>query len=482
MQNKSGNKRNHFHFYNNNWFHQGYMKKNYVFHLFALFAIGSLSATAQHFTINGLGYDVLSEEAKTVTVKADSLNITEAIISSTVANAGTTYTVTSIPASGFKSCTALTKVVLPPTINEIGKDAFWKSTAIKTFEISDLTAWCKANLGSQLSNPAYYSKGIILNGQLITELNIPAGLSEIGGFTFTSCSSITKVTIPASVTKIGTYAFYDCTNAVIALPEKLESIEDYAFRNCTAMKSVVFPATMQSIGKYAFGGSGVTELVFPDNLTQWGTDAFSGCKALKKVTLPANMTTLPATTFFQCSALSEIVWPKQLLTIEKSAFNATAISQLTLPEGIKQLGDYAFYNCTPLAEVTIPASVTNIGTCAFYVWNGTALTSVTVKATTPPDLGPLTNKKMETFNPTAYANAKLYVPVGTLDAYKALPGWGDFVSIEEKALGAAPSIDFNEDAPTIYYDLQGRIIDSNNLMKGIYIVRQGNKTFKRVIE
>ena len=49
---------------------------------------------------------------------------------------------------------------------------------------------------------------------------------------------------------------------------------------------------------------------------------------------------------------------------------------VTIPEGVKEIGDYAFYGCTGLTNVTIPEGVTEIGEGAFS--DCTGLTSVTI--------------------------------------------------------------------------------------------------------
>ena len=72
-----------------------------------------------------------------------------------------------------------------------------------------------------------------------------------------------------------------------------------------------------------------------------------------------------------------------------------------------------FYECL-LTSVIIPDSVTNIGDSAFA--NCNFLTSVTVKATTPPTLG------NDVFTNNA-SDRKIYVPSESVEAYKSASGW-----------------------------------------------------------
>ena len=52
------------------------------------------------------------------------------------------------------------------------------------------------------------------------------------------------------------------------------------------------------------------------------------------------------------------------------AFQFSQISSVTIPEGVKVIGDEAFSVCFNLTSITIPDSVTTIGASAFYQSNG----------------------------------------------------------------------------------------------------------------
>ena len=120
--------------------------------------------------------------------------------------------VTSIDYNAFEGCSGLTSVTIGNSLTSIGNYAFWKCSGLSSVNISDLAAWCNIEFSGIESNPLYYAHHLYINGNEITNLVIPSGVTSIGNYTFRDCSGLTSVTIPASVTNIGGSAFYSCTS------------------------------------------------------------------------------------------------------------------------------------------------------------------------------------------------------------------------------------------------------------------------------
>jgi hypothetical protein len=88
---------------------------------------------------------------------------------------------------------------------------------------------------------------------------------------------------------------------------------------------------------------------------------------------------------------------------------------------VTHIGKYAFLNCK-LVSVAIPSSVTSIGDEVFL--NIGVMGSITVLNPVPPRL--LGKVFEEFFLETCW----LYVPEGSVDAYRKADGWKDFERIK----------------------------------------------------
>ena len=140
--------------------------------------------------------------------------------------------------------------------------------------------------------------------------------------------------------------------------------------------------------------SSIKSVIINDGVTSIGNRAFYGCSSLTSVTIPNSVTGIGDYAFYECSSLTSI----------------------TIPNSVTSIGGSAFRSCSSLTSITIPNSVTSIGNAAFA--DCSSLASVTIEAETPPTLG---NSVFTSTN-----NCPIYVPCGTLDAYKT--AWSAYAS------------------------------------------------------
>ena len=327
--------------------------------------------------------------------------------------------VTSIGYSAFSGCTSLTNITIPNSVTWIG-DAFEDCTSLISIEVS-------------YDNENYSSvHGVLFNKDETELITYPAGktdseyvisnnVTSIGDSAFRSCTSLIGVTIPNSVKSIGSGAFWGCDNLKsVTIPDSVTSIGASAFydtayyndesnwdkdvlylSNCLIDTNYNFDLTTDYIIKdgtriiadSAFRWSGITNVTIPDSVTSIGNYAFEDCTNLASITIGNGVTSIGASAFYDTAYYNdESNWDKDVLylsnclidtnynfdlttdyiikdgtrIIADSAFRWSGITNVTIPDSVTSIGNYAFEDCTNLASITIGNGVTSIGRWAFY--------------------------------------------------------------------------------------------------------------------
>lgn len=225
--------------------------------------------------------------------------------------------VTSIGSGAFGSCTGLTDVSIGSNVTTIGSSAFSSCTNLISIHIKDLAAWCNINfeippdvgegnvaivpnLNSYSSNPLIYAHNIFLNGEKITDLVIPDGVTIISPRAFYYCSSLTSVSFPASVASIGNMAFDGCTN--------LSSIN---IKDLAAWCNIIFGGNnpLSIAHNLYINGKEINELTIPSSVTKINSYVFSGCTSICSVYIPNSVTLIGDNAFQNCISLTSLYLP-----------------------------------------------------------------------------------------------------------------------------------------------------------------------------
>ena len=224
----------------------------------------------------------------------------------------------------FSGCTALESVTLPENLTSIGANAFSGCTALaKTTFNGSLAQWCQIAFGNADANPASLSKNLFIDGTDINTglLTIPSSVTSIAPYAFMNMAGITEIVIPAAITQISVDAFSGCTalaqttfngslaqwcqitfesryanpiihtgnlyiddanvlTGTLEIPTGVSTIGSYAFCNYGAVDSILIPDGVTSIGEYAFAPNSSDEatylkhLVIPESVTSISANAF----------------------------------------------------------------------------------------------------------------------------------------------------------------------------------------------------------------
>ena len=218
--------------------------------------------------------------------------------------------VTSIGMNAFYGCSNLASIEISKSVTTIWDQAFGGCDKLSSVYITDISAWCEieTSLFTNGANPLVCGATLYLNGEEITELVIPEGVSKIGNYAFYGCDKLERIEIPNTVTSIGSYAFCNCTNLKSAIfPDSIITINGGTFSCCSSLENIVIPDTVASIGYYAFYGcSSLTNLVIPDSVGTIDYYAFSDCVGLESITIPDSITSIGEAVLAGCSNLAQL--------------------------------------------------------------------------------------------------------------------------------------------------------------------------------
>ena len=302
--------------------------------------------------------------------------------------------VTSIGDSAFSNCWELKSITISSSITSIGSYAFNNNTDLTAVHITDIKAWCGIEFDDYNSNPFYYAHNLYLDGELVTDLVIPDGVTSIGRYAFYNCNSLTSVTIPSSVASIGNSAFSGCGKLVEVYNKSSLNIRAgmsengyvgyYAKNIYTEEGGSWFTDTADGYRFFYDGETGYLvgyygveiELDLPTHFMTYGGDrvinneiysyAFNDCVNLTSIVIPNSVTRIGSSAFYGCKGLTSITIPDSVTIIESYSFSGCrGLTSITIPDSVTSIGNSAFSGCNGLTSITIPNSVTYIEGSAF---------------------------------------------------------------------------------------------------------------------
>ena len=143
---------------------------------------------------------------------------------------------TKVMAKGvFATCKSLTDLTVMG--GTVGRELFY---------IYDLETWgthiSSVTLGDKVTALDY---GAFLGCGKLTNIKLPASLTEIGGYAFWYCSGLTHLLLPDGVTEIGAGTFGMCTSlSSITIGGDVTKIGDEAFIGCKSLSAIYFGGTL----------------------------------------------------------------------------------------------------------------------------------------------------------------------------------------------------------------------------------------------
>ncbi len=308
----------------------------------------------------------------------------------------------SIGGGAFYGCTALEVLVLPSTIESLGRGNV-SGSILGSGCINLLDIYVQMPVPFEISHYIFedYSEGYPREHIYYdTYLHVPSG--TVADYRKTNCwnkfAHITSFKSPLhSVPAYGT--------------KKRVTVGDFNYIINTSTKKAMLVA-----GNYSEKQS----VTIPSTIT-WDGEIY-------------DVTEISGYAFHNCEKLLSATLGENLENIGESAFEGSSVTgqtvqgPLSFPEGLKTIGNRAYYKCTRVHVVELPSTLQSIGEDAFYP--GYNIQKVVSKMTNPIEV-PDNAFPFDLI--TDEETPLLYVPAGTKSLYEAMDCWNKFKIVDEAA-------------------------------------------------
>ena len=274
---------------------------------------------------------------------------------------------------------ALTEIILPNTLKEIGNTAIIADNLVtidipkSVTSLSPISSKSLQKYNVDSENPVYSDiDGVLCNKEKTTLLHFPAAYPQ------------KDYVVPSSITTIGASSFANSWQCMVTSVDfrqsQVTTIENSAFRTCSRLKQVFFNDELKTVGTEAFRYTGLTSVEFPESLTIIGNNSFANSK-ISSVYIPASLVNIGdgalsgnPITAYEVSEENPNYWSDENGVVFSKEENPTLLfyprarsaTRYEIPEGTIHIAEGALQGASYLEEVNIPSSLQTIGKQSFY--------------------------------------------------------------------------------------------------------------------
>lgn len=319
------------------------------------------------------------------------------------------------------------KITLPNTVTKINDDALKGNKKIVSVTIpgsvkdiaNNAFQGCPNLEEIIFTNPDKASNNLIIrinafqNCPKLTKCEIPARANQVVGNIFKGCTSLTEIKVNAN------NPYYFAQDGVLFGPALVnyqpQYEDDYTLQSYPAgregaytIPSSVHGKKIDQIWTSGFeGASGLTGISIPSSIGRLGTAAFEGT-GLTNVVIPETVKQVDPAVFQNCTKLVSVKLPAGLAEIDQYMFaNCISLQYVDMPDSITKINIYAFHNCTSLTSLALPKNLSSLSVGCFDKCIN--LQHVVV----PPSVISFPKDELGVYNPFKYSPVTVYVQRGS---------------------------------------------------------------------
>ena len=254
--------------------------------------------------------------------------------------------ITAIPGGCFIGCTNLTELCSRGSVKEIGNSAFYQ-VPLQSFDFSSVES---------IGTYAFFGS---FTGEDIVTFDL-RNVKYIGDYAFCACTSPLNLHITSLefVGQSGLAMSGELLDGEIVLPNNCV-VSEAAFASLKATK-IIFGDEC-TIGTKALANcTSLETVVFGDNCTledSFYSDSIFKGSTLRSVTIPSTII-IGKNAFQFCESLETVVFEGERSRIGEWFYGCRNLTNITFPDGLVYIDDYAFYGCSKLDISDVPLNVT----------------------------------------------------------------------------------------------------------------------------
>ena len=209
-------------------------------------------------------------------------------------------------------------------------------------------------------NVTVISSGLFAREELLTQVRMGSSLKVIEGDAFQGCEALRELEIPEGVEYIGD-AFRYTNFTKLTLPSSLVALHKEAF--VLASNDTVIEYNGKS---YSRGDDELFRQFYPNDLLIYNNVVVDCRSYITEVNIPEGVTEIGDYALAFERDIVKITLPKSLRIIHDGAFNSCeALTEIVIPEGVEELGALVFEGCKSLKKIDLPDSLTAVELSAF---------------------------------------------------------------------------------------------------------------------
>lgn len=292
----------------------------------------AIQSSAYDFEVdNNLFFEIIS--TADLTCKLDSVNEGyegELVIPEYVEFKGKNLLVISIESNCIRSCTQLTNLTVPATVTEMGDECFSYCMSIQTVNLQAIDA-------------SVLPKGCFKYSS-VQSIIWPSGIVEIPDECFMGCKNLSVIDIPETIVSIGVQCFAQAVMEAINLPEGVININGSAFEGAS-VPTLQIPSTVEQLGSWVFSESNIIHIDFSYSskikVFPWKLFYYS---KIESIQFPPILESIGNGCFEGCRKIRQLNLPNTIKSLDNYCLSGLSLDTLTLSENIDEVKSGCFNN------------------------------------------------------------------------------------------------------------------------------------------